>query len=188
MILVGMNKPHHKAGFTALELLVTMAVAAILVATAVPSFKTYVWNLRLKTAIETLRTDLNLARSRAISMNATTVVCPVLDPTSSGELVCAALSEWQQGWMVFADTNEDRQRQALEPILKKAAGIEFLNISSSLSRNALRFYPNGTAPGSNASVVFCDRRGASFGGKISLSNSGRIAVQTGGVQPRTGCL
>lgn len=183
-----MKNPRCKLGFTALELLITMAVAAILMATAVPTFKSYTWNLRLKTAIESLRTDLSLARNRAISMNATTVVCPVLDPTSGGELTCANVTEWQQGWMVFADSNEDRQRQALEPILKKAGGIEFLNISSSLARNALRFYPNGTAPGSNATVVFCDRRGAGFGGKISLSNSGRIAVQTGGVQPRTGCL
>lgn len=179
---------HSHPGFTAFELLVSMAVAAILMATAVPSFKSYTWNLRLKTGIEALRTDLNLARNRAISMNATTVVCPVSDPTANIELTCAAVSEWQQGWMVFADTNEDRQRQPVEPILKKTGGIEFLNISSSLARNALRFYPNGTAPGSNATVVFCDRRGAAYGGKISLSNSGRIAVQTGGIQPREGCL
>ncbi len=136
-----MIQTHSKPGFTAFELLVTMAVAAILMAAAVPSFKSYIWNLRLKTGIEALRTDLNLARSRAISMNATTVVCPVLDPTANTELTCAAVSEWQQGWMVFADTNEDRQRQAVEPILKKTGGLEFLNISSSLSRNALRFYP-----------------------------------------------
>lgn len=186
--MVGMFSTPSKPGFTALELLVTMAVAAILMATAVPSFKTYAWNLRLKAAIETLRSDLSLARNRAISMNASTVVCPVIDPTAAGELTCADVSEWQQGWMVFADTNEDRQRQSVEPILKKAGAIEFLNISSSLSRNTLRFFPNGTAPGSNASVVFCDRRGAEFGGKISLSNSGRIAVSSGGVQPRTGCL
>ena len=179
---------HNQTGFSALELLVTMAVAAILMATAAPPFKSYTWNLRLKSAVETLRSDLNLARNRAISMNASVVVCPVIDPNSSGELTCANISEWQQGWMVFADTNEDRQRQSLEPVLKKSGAIEYVHISSSLSRNALRFYPNGSAPASNATVVFCDRRGASFGSKISLSNSGRIAVQTGGVQARTGCL
>ena len=164
-----------------------MAVAAILMATAVPSLKSYAWNLRLKTAVETLRADLSMARNRAISMNATTVVCPVLDPVSTDELTCADVSEWHQGWMVFADSNADRQRQVVEPIMKVASATEFVNISSSLSRNALRFFPNGTAPGSNATVVFCDRRGAGFGRKISLSNSGRITVQTGGVQPRSGC-
>lgn len=180
------TKPHD--GFTALELLVTMAVAAILLATAVPAFKTYSWNLRLKTAIDTLETDLNLARSRAINMNATTVICPVAGSEQVNDIECAEVTYWQQGWMVFADVNGDRQRQSLEPVLKRSSEIELVNISSSLSRNALRFYPNGTAPGSNATLVVCDHRGAGFAGKISLSNSGRIVAQTGGITPRAGCL
>lgn len=165
-----------------------MALAAILLATAVPAFKTYTWNLRLKTAIDALENDLNLARSRAINMNATTVICPVESSPQDGDIGCAEISRWHKGWMVFADTNEDRQRQSFEPILKRSSEIELLNITSSLARNTLRFYPNGTAPGSNATLVFCDRRGAGFAGKISLSNSGRIVAQSGGVAPRPGCL
>jgi type IV fimbrial biogenesis protein FimT len=187
-ILFGMPISKPIKGFTALELLVTMAVAAILLATAVPAFKTYSWNLRLKTAIDTLQTDLNLARSRAINMNASTVMCPVAASDQSSDVTCADVTQWQHGWMVFADVNEDRQRQPLEPILKRSPEIELVNISSSLARNALRFYPNGTAPGSNATLVFCDRRGAEFAGKISLSNSGRIVAQAGGITPRAGCL
>lgn len=175
-------------GFTALELLVTMAVAAILLATAVPAFKTYSWNLRLKTAIDTLETDLNLARSRAINMNATTVICPTEASSGGSDAECAEVTHWQHGWIVFADINGDRQHQSLEPILKRSPEIELLTISSSLARNALRFYPNGTAPGSNATLVVCDQRGADFAGKISLSNSGRIVAQTGGITPRAGCL
>ena len=77
------------SGFTALELLISMAIAAILLAAAVPAFKTYSWNLRLKTAIDTLETDLNLARSRAINMNATTVVCPIEPPAQDSDFECA---------------------------------------------------------------------------------------------------
>ena len=70
-----MNGPHQQ-GITALELVVTMAVAAILLATGVPAFKNYSWNLRMRTAMDTLQTDLNLARSRAISHNTQTIICP----------------------------------------------------------------------------------------------------------------
>ena len=160
-----------------------MAITAILLSTAVPAFKHYGWNLRMKTAMDMLQTDLNLARSRAISLNTRTVICPATDTTE-----CTGNAAWQHGWMVFADINGDRQRQAGEPVLKQTTGVELVDISSSLSRSRLRFYPNGSAPGSNASILFCDQRGAKHAGVISLSSSGRIRLQTGGVESRPDCL
>jgi len=85
-------------GLTALELLVTMAIVAILLAAGVPAFKNYGWNLRLKTAMDVLQTDLNLARGRAISHNIQTVICPATDSHD-----CSGLSDWQDGWIVFTD-------------------------------------------------------------------------------------
>jgi prepilin-type N-terminal cleavage/methylation domain-containing protein len=59
----------HPDGVTAFELMVAMAIVAILLSTGVPAVKNYVWNLRLRTAMDTLQTDLNLARAHAISHN-----------------------------------------------------------------------------------------------------------------------
>jgi len=87
-------------GFTALELLVTMAIVAILLSAGVPTFKNYSWNLRMKTAMDSLQTDLNLARRRAISLNVQTVTCP-----SSADDTCSGNSDWQNGWIVFTDMN-----------------------------------------------------------------------------------
>ena len=86
-----MNRSQQK-GITALELLVAMAIAAILLATAVPSFKNYSWNLRMRTAMDMLQTDLNLARGRAISHNIQTIICPATDSSD-----CSGESNWQQG-------------------------------------------------------------------------------------------
>ena len=172
----------EQTGFTALELMVTMAVVAILLATAVPSFKNYSWNLRMKTAMDVLQTDLNLARSRAITHNIQTIICPA---TVSDD--CSGKSDWQKGWIVFTDLNADTRRQKGEPLLKHAGEVEFLSINSSRSRSFLRFFANGTAPGSNLSILFCDKRGAEHAGKITVSNSGRIRLLTEGSKPSVNC-
>jgi len=167
--------------FSALELIVAMAIVAILLGISIPAFKNYGWNLRMRTAMHTLRTDLNLARSRAISLGVETVICPAPDSEDSDTgPVCSGDSLWHTGWIVFADLNGDRQRQSTEPILSQAAATQFITISSSRYRNRLRFYPRGTAAGSNATILFCDQRGSAYAGAISLSNTGRIRLVTRG--------
>jgi type IV fimbrial biogenesis protein FimT len=175
-------KYRDQEGFTALELIVTMAIIAILLATGVPALKQYSWNLRMKASMDDLQTDLNLARGHAISHNIQTVICPSIDSRD-----CSGQSAWQDGWIVFSDLNGDYRRQNTEPLLKQAGGVAMLNISSSRSRNSLRFYPNGSAPGSNISILFCDRRGAAQAGTIMVSNSGRIRMQTNGSDSTENC-
>jgi len=169
-------------GFTALDLLVSMAIVAILLSAGIPAFKNYSWNLRIKTAMDNLQTDLNLARRSAINLNVQTVTCPADNADT-----CSSRPDWKNGWIVFADLNADRQRQTGEPLLKQSGAIEFININSSKSRPGVRFYPNGSAPGSNMTVRFCDDRGAQFGGKISVSASGRIKLQSGGIKSFVNC-
>ena len=175
-------KYRDQEGYTALELIVTMAIIAILLTTGVPALKQYSWNLRMKAAMDNLQTDLNLARGHAISHNTQTVICPSIDKSD-----CSGQSAWQDGWIIFSDLNSDYRKQDTEPLLKQAGGIAMLNINSSRSRNSLRFYPNGSAPGSNISILFCDRRGAAQAGTIMVSNSGRIRMQTNGSDSTENC-
>lgn len=172
----------QQQGFTALELIITLAIIAILLAMGVPAIQNYAWNLRMKTAMDTLQSDLNLARGHAISHNSKTVICP-----ASGDQECSGQAVWQEGWIVFTDINGDRNKQASEPLLKYAGALARLNINSSSSRTYLRFFPNGTAPGSNTSIRFCDSRGAAYSGAITVSNSGRIRLQAPGSNPSENC-
>ena len=119
-------KIRQRQGFTALELVVTMAIVAILLATGVPAIKNYSWNLRMKTAMDLLQTDLNLARGFAISHNIQTIICPA---TESND--CSGQSTWQDGWIVFTDLNADRQKQEGEPLLKQAGATAMLHTNSS---------------------------------------------------------
>jgi len=169
-------------GFTALELMVAMAVIAILLSAGVPALRNYSWNLRMKAAMDTLQSDLKLARGRAISHNTRMVICPA---TGAGD--CSGRTAWQDGWILFADLNNDQHKQTGEPLIRHASATENLAISSSASRSYLRFYPNGTAPGSNTSILFCDQRGAAHAGVVTVSNSGRIRARTDGVDSSEIC-
>jgi len=169
-------------GLTALELIVTMAVIAILLAAGVPAIENYALNLRMRTAMDMLVSDLAQARSHAISHNVQTVICPAAENND-----CSAEAAWNDGWILFTDLNADRHKQESEPLLKHGGTVELLNINSSDSRRSLRFYPNGTAPGSNTSILFCDGRGTSHANTVKLSNSGRIRTQAYAGEPTEIC-
>ena len=65
----GRNYRRNSAGFTLIEMMATIGVAAILMAIAIPQFLSALPGLRLNDAARQVATDLQLARMRAISQN-----------------------------------------------------------------------------------------------------------------------
>ena len=94
-------------GATLTELLVVLAIAAILVGLAIPGFVSFVHSSRLSAATTELLVSLHLARSEAIKRNARTAIC-----VSADGLICASGGGWQQGWLIFHDPNNNA---ALDP-------------------------------------------------------------------------
>jgi type IV fimbrial biogenesis protein FimT len=88
------------AGVTLVELIFTMAVLAILVAIAVPSFRDASLSSRLTAAANDLHASVQIARSEAIKNNSATRLCASANGTS-----CAASGDWEQGWIVL-DVND----------------------------------------------------------------------------------
>ena len=74
-------------GFTLIELMVVVAIAAILVTLAAPSFVRLFADQRAKSAATNLYTALNVARSEAIKQNASVTLQP-----KSGD--------WANGWVI----------------------------------------------------------------------------------------
>ncbi len=88
-------------GFTLVELMITLAIAAIVITIGVPSFRQTINNNRLTTVANSFIASINLARSEAIKRNSRVVVCG-----SSNGKECTG-SGYQSGWIVFVDNNND---------------------------------------------------------------------------------
>lgn len=101
------NSFHAERGFTLLELLVVISIAAILLVAAVPQFQQLSLAAARSQGGSALLAAFNQARSEAIARNASVVVCrrnyfasgafPVCDMSASGS--------WAQGWIVFRDSD-----------------------------------------------------------------------------------
>ena len=80
-------------GFTLVELMVTIAVAAILLAVALPSFQSISRNNAVRATTNDLISTINLARQQSMSMRTQVEV----SPASGG---------WNDGWRLqFADSS-----------------------------------------------------------------------------------
>jgi type IV fimbrial biogenesis protein FimT len=88
------------AGFTLIELMVTMVVGAILMAVGVPSVRTFLRNAELTSASNNLIAAVNAARGEAMKRGSNAMVIP---KPGIG---------WNSGWVVFIDQNRNGQYDA----------------------------------------------------------------------------
>lgn len=90
---------HVSKGFTLIELMVTIAIVAILASLAAPSFNTLATAQALRSASSELHISLLQARSEALRTNRNVYVVPVsaTDP--------ATTTDWAAGWTIFVDMN-----------------------------------------------------------------------------------
>jgi type IV fimbrial biogenesis protein FimT len=86
------------AGFTMVELLVTIAIASILLTLAVPSFRYVTNSNRIAGELNGLVGDLQFARAEAVKEGRTVTVCASADGNT-----CSNAITWQSGWIVFSD-------------------------------------------------------------------------------------
>lgn len=109
----GMIHNYRNTGFTLFELVMVISIVAILAAIAIPGFQFVTNSNRIATEVNGLLGDLQFARSEAVKEGQPVTVCASADGTS-----CSASPNWQNGWIVFLDTNNDQKRQATEAIIR----------------------------------------------------------------------
>lgn len=159
----------HHAGFTLIELTLATAITALLAGIALPSMGALLERQRTSTAIASLTTHMQLARTAAISRNRRAVLCP-----SPDGLNCETGRDWSQGWMLFIDEDGNRLPDTGDDILRTelAPTSRHLRITSSSGRQQLRYLPDGTSSGSNLTLSICNPRGELLA-RVIVNNAGR---------------
>lgn len=98
-----MKQVRREQGFTLTELMVVVAIVAILAAIALPNFRTTVSSTRVATSSNELLAALALAKGEAMRSTRGSVLCP----SSNGTSCSASDADWNRGWLVGADDNGD---------------------------------------------------------------------------------
>jgi type IV fimbrial biogenesis protein FimT len=156
--------------------LVTLAIAAIVMSIAVPSFATFIQNNRKTTNINDLVIALNFARAEATTRQQRVTVCKSADGAA-----CVTTGDWSQGWIVFADPVDPKGSVGAGDVILKITGA-LTGVTSFAGNanvdNSVSFKPQGMTDGLGGTITLCDSRGASHAAATIISMSGRIRMAT----------
>lgn len=168
-----------QGGFTLLELMVTLSIAGILTAIAIPSFTETIKSNRITTQVNQFVSALNFTRSEAIKRGVRVSMCK-----SSDAVTCmkdGAGSNWSQGWIIFTNQDSDGVFDGGdETILKIQDGTQnqITMTGNSLVDDMISYLPNGVISASGT-ITVCDDRVGDVGKEIRLSSVGRSKINAG---------
>lgn len=163
----------QQTGFTLIELMVAIAIAAIFLAVAVPSFQHSILNNRISTELHQLYTYLTFARAEAVNRGTTVTAC-----SSSDQASCAASTNWATGWIVFIDSDGDGAVDGGETLLKAQQAISG---SSALTyvANFVRFDSQGATADTGTFTLCGDGTNDTYAKELRVSATGRAVRDAG---------
>lgn len=170
-------------GFTLIELMVVIAIVAVLTTLAAPSFKKMIQSTTISGAVNSFLTDMRYARSEAIRRGGGVVMCRSNSPEAANPTCGTGDGTdfngdgvgdgWVSGWIIFEDLNKDGTKNTVDPVLRVQGRLTSLD----------------TAPKGGSSTIFkftaTGRLQSLSGGATSLTFGGaKFAVE----QQRVVCI
>ncbi len=159
---VDMKTMFKQSGFTLVELMIALAIAAILLTIGVPSFENQMRNSRLTAAANDFVASVQLARSAAIKHR------------RNARIVSANGTNWGNGWTVWVDKNSNNAQEGDE-VLRVFDPVDASGKITFSAAAQGSFIFSGTGMVDNmGSLTLCDTRTGETGRIITISAAGRV--------------
>lgn len=171
-----------------MEMVILMAVIAILAALVLPNASSYIDDNRLSAAAADMVVTMQTARSEAVGRNAAVTLCAATD---SGAACRPTGHLWERGWLMFVDNDADRAVDGGEEVIQfhQALNQKLTLRGTSEINNPITFFPSGrTSITSTQTMILCDARGFGADAKgLVVSILGRASVMKATDTGQTAC-
>lgn len=157
-------KVPKQRGFTVVELMVAIAVLAILTAIALPNFRDFMRRNAVTSHTNELLGDLSYARQLATTELSVVSICPTADPSASAP-TCSDDGNYAQGWLIYKAPSAGTD-------LGTATGFQLLRVAQSMSNVSIR--------ADSTDVVSFNQRGAAPGGEVGFHICAKSSSDTVG--------
>jgi type IV fimbrial biogenesis protein FimT len=157
----------RERGFTLLELMTALAVAAVLIAVGVPQLRDLTIQQRITGAAQDLHIDLALARNEAVTRATNVTVCP------SSDLATCTNDGWGNGRLTFIDTNGDGVVDVGELVIKQSQPLA-TGLTATPAAGSVTFNSRGQTAA--LTIGICDS--GYVGRNIDIKSTGHASVVT----------
>lgn len=165
-MITNSNRPRVSMGFTIIELMLAIAVFAVVTTVAIPSFNSFIERNQLTTSINNFAAALAVARSEAIKRKQSVSVC-----TSDDQEVCSPQPGYENGWIVVVDSTGE-----VVWANENLPGAYTLRGNGGFASN-VRYRPDGRPSGLGGSITLCKNGDAGKARKLVISNTGRVRLE-----------
>jgi type IV fimbrial biogenesis protein FimT len=196
-MFIDTTHPAHKSsGFTLLELLVVLAIAAVLATLAAPSLVQFVTRSAMQSVSNDFIGSLQRARTEAVNLNMCVTICksnstsnaaPRCTPGAAGDY---AADDWHMGWIIYRNPSCDRNVTTADPanagnivIVRQPGDSRYTLVVESGGPKSMTFgsqgYP-GLAAAARFSLKDSQNSNSQFNRSICLDSLGRTRILADG--------
>jgi type IV fimbrial biogenesis protein FimT len=169
-------KRTQQRGFSAIELMMVLVVASVLLAIAIPGFQNVIRSSLLTSGADKLSASLNLARTKAIMSRRNVRLCPSTNGTT-----CTTSGSWTGGWIMFVDSDGNGAPSTSELLQARGAMDSRISLTTPAAfTQYIQFRPTGVVlgnAGTSGQFDFCSGNYHEYSRLVGITTSGRVTTK-----------